>query len=588
MKEERKVETERIDDLPVLIEWLKQMKVDAIIDAHTHAHGLWGGISKGLLGMTWIAHMIMTGDQRKVRLNEMLQGNRRSLGVRLGCEIRESEFNDDRLGRLLTDLGRGETAEEIERELSAQCLRYYRLKTEKATVRLDTTSVAVHGDEDGSGVIAYGYSKDHRPDLRQFKVVMATLDPLGMPILTQLVAGNSSEEGWYVPAYEEAIKSTGKDIMVIGDSKMSALATRAHLHSGGSRYLTPLAMVGKTTEDMEQWVDAAVAGTVALRCVQSASADAIGRGYEVVREQIYRDEDRAVTVTWQERVLVMQSEEYARSQEAGLRQRLTTARTSLTALTARKGKGHRRYQTAEALHAACHSILEKHAVVGLMTVTLECERQLRTVNAHRGRPRKHTPHPPQRLSEEVSYKVSTIHIDSPALAARIARLGWRAYATNAEAKEWSLNDVVLAYRGEWRIEQGFHLLKGSPLSLAPVYLTKTEHIRGLLCLLSIAVRALTLIRYTVSQSLQQADETIKGISPAYPHVKTTSPSAAMILAAFASITLAFVQHADQYFVHVSPLNHLQRRLLALLHLPADLYQRIADILTNHAPFFSEA
>jgi len=81
---------------------------------------------------------------------------------------------------------------------------------------------------------------------------MATLDPLGMPLLTQLVAGNSSDDGCYVPAYAEAIKSTGKDIMVIGDSKMSALATRAHLHSGGSRYITPLAMVGKTKEDMEQ------------------------------------------------------------------------------------------------------------------------------------------------------------------------------------------------------------------------------------------------------------------------------------------------------------------------------------------------
>jgi transposase len=588
MKDERTVDTERIDDLPVLIEWLKQMKVDAIIDDHTHAHGLWGGISKGALGMTWIAHMIMTGDHRKVRLNELLQRTRRSLGVLLGSEIRESEFNDDRLGRLLTDLGRGETAEAIEREMNAQCIRYYRLPTEQATVRLDTTSVAVHGDDDGSGVIAYGYSKDHRPDLRQFKVLMATLDPLGMPLLTQLVAGNSSDDSWYVPAYEEAIKSTGKDIMVIGDSKMSALATRAHLHSGGSRYITPLAMVGKTKEAMEQWVDAAVAGTVALRCVHSTSADAIGRGYEVVRDQRYGDEDRAVPVTWQERVLVMQSAEYARSQEASLRQRLATARTALTALTARTGKGHRRYQTAAALHAACHRILEKQDVVGLITVTLECERQTHTVNAHRGRPRKHTPPPPPRLIEEVRYKVSTIHLDSQALAARIARLGWRAYATNAEAKDWSLNDVVLAYRGEWRIEQGFHLLKGSPLSLAPVYLTKTEHIRGLLCLLSIAVRALTLIRYTVSQSLHHANETLKGISPVYPHVQTTSPSAAMILGAFASITLAFVQQADQSFVHVSPLNTIQRRLLALLHLPADLYQRIADILTNHPPFFSEA
>jgi transposase len=472
--------------------------------------------------------------------------------------------------------------------MSTHCLRYYRLPTEQATVRIDTMSVAVHGDDDGSGVIAYGYSKDHRPDLRQFKVLMATLDPLGMPLLTQLVAGNRSDDGCYVPAYEEAIKSSGRDIMVIGDSKMSALATRAHLHRSGSRYLTPLAMVGTTKEDMEHWVDAAVTGRVSLTQVHSASADAVGRGYEVVREQRYHDTDRAVTVTWQERVLVMQSTEYARAQEVSLQQRLATARTALTALTARNGKGHRRYTTADALQAACHRICEKHVVEGLLTVTLEGERKTRTVSAQRGRPRKHPPLPPPRLIEEVSYQVRTIHTDAQALAARIARLGWRAYATNASAQEWSLNAIVLAYRGEWRIEQGFHLLKGSPLSLAPVYLTKTEHIRGLLCLLSLAVRALTLIRYTVSQSLHHAHETLKGISPAYPHLTTTSPSAAMILGAFASLTLTFAQQADQYFIHVSPLNLIQHRLLALLHLPADLYQRIADILSSYPPFLSEA
>ena len=139
--------------------------------------------------------------------------------------------------------------------------------------------------------------------------------------------------------------------------------------------------------------------------------------------------------------------------------------------------------------------------------------QIPTLESHCGRPSNPTPQPPPRLMEEVRYHVSKIHLDSQALAARIARLGWRAYVTNAPAQAWRLNDVVLAYRGEWRIEHGFHLLKGSPLSLAPVYLTKTEHIRGLLCLLSLAVRALTLIRYTVSQALHQAGETLKGLSP---------------------------------------------------------------------------
>ena len=108
-----------------------------------------------------------------------------------------------------------------------------------------------------------------------------------------------------MPAYAEAIKPPGTDLRVIGDSKMSALATRAHLHSGGARSLTPLALVGNTKADLTQWVDAAGTGRVVLTRVQAAAAVPLGRGSEVVREQTYRAEERALPVTWQDRVLVL-------------------------------------------------------------------------------------------------------------------------------------------------------------------------------------------------------------------------------------------------------------------------------------------
>ena len=112
-----------------------------------------------------------------------------------------------------------------------------------------------------------------------------------------------------MPAYDEALPTTGKDSMVIGDSKLSALSTRADLQGCGSRYLTPLALVGKTKEDRAQWVDAAVTGTGSLTRVQSASADGMGRGDEVGREQTYRAGDSPGTVNWPARGLVRQSEE---------------------------------------------------------------------------------------------------------------------------------------------------------------------------------------------------------------------------------------------------------------------------------------
>ncbi|MEZ4730069.1 MAG: hypothetical protein R3E79_23305 [Caldilineaceae bacterium] len=43
-------------------------------------------------------------------------------------------------------------------------------------------------------MIEYGYSKDHRPDLAQLKVMMSSLAPLGMPLATIVVPGNQADD----------------------------------------------------------------------------------------------------------------------------------------------------------------------------------------------------------------------------------------------------------------------------------------------------------------------------------------------------------------------------------------------------------
>ena len=60
------------------------------------------------------------------------------------------------------------------------------------------------------------------------------------------------------------------------------------------------------------------------------------------------------------------------------------------------------------------------------------------------------------------------------LTAQIARLGWRAYVTNATTKQWPMHDVIIAYRGEWRIEHGFHMLKGFGF-IVEIWLGKNRH-----------------------------------------------------------------------------------------------------------------
>jgi len=144
------VTVERMDDLPVLVERMKQMQVETIIDQIVPAHHLWEGISKGKLAVGWLAHIMTSGDHRKVHVKEAMTQCYHTMSQLLGTSLSENEFGDDRLGRLLNSLGQPEVPQEIDYELNLQTIRYYELGTEGAIARLDSTSVSVYGDGDGT------------------------------------------------------------------------------------------------------------------------------------------------------------------------------------------------------------------------------------------------------------------------------------------------------------------------------------------------------------------------------------------------------------------------------------------------------
>jgi transposase len=65
--------------------------------------------------------------------------------------------------------------------------------------------------------------------------MLASLDPLGLPLACQVVPGNAADDGLYIPAYDATVRTLGTaDLLLVGDSNMAALATRAHVVAGGS------------------------------------------------------------------------------------------------------------------------------------------------------------------------------------------------------------------------------------------------------------------------------------------------------------------------------------------------------------------
>ena len=110
-----------------------------------------------------------------------------------------------------------------------------------------------------------------------------------------------------------------------------------------------------------------------------------------------------------------------------------------------------------------------------------------------------------------------------------------------------------------------------------MYLRSDERVKGLIRLLTIGLRVLTLLEFVVRQRLAQAHTALTGLYTDSPKHATTRPTAERLLEAFKGITLTIIHLGDQVHRHVTPLSDLQQRILALLGLSADIYTELSAI-----------
>src|SRR2546425_2544112 len=133
----------------------------------------------------------------------------------------------------------------------------------------------------------------------------------------------------------------------------------------------------------------------------------------------------------------------------------------------------------------------------------------------------------------------------------IGRLGWRVYGPTQPMASLSLAQAVLAYRSEYQVERSFGRLKGRPLSLTPMYVQRDDHATGLIRLLSIALRVLTLLECVGRRQLAAEGAQLAGLYAGNPKRETARPTAEHLLEAFREITLTIMVGPHQTYRHVT-------------------------------------
>src|SRR5438094_8948951 len=335
--------TERVDDIPLLLEHMQRMGLPTLLDTHFPTHVNWTGLSLGWVSTIWLSAMLSRGDHRMVHVEPWVAKRLWPLRVTTSQAVRRVDFPDDRLESVLRRLSNDTRWAAFESALHQHTVRVYDLAAER--VHVDSPSASVYATVSEEGLFQFGYSKDHRPDLPQVKVMQAVLDPLGMPLATDVVSGERADDPLYVPCIARVQKSLGRGgLLFVGDCKMAAHATRAFIALSGDYYLCPLPQVQLAEGELEVALERVWSGDQALisvlRAQEQGEPKLIAQGYEY--EVPMSMEAAGPSREWRERRLVVRSVRHAEAAEVALRARVAQAQAQVEALNLR-GRGRRRF-----------------------------------------------------------------------------------------------------------------------------------------------------------------------------------------------------------------------------------------------------
>jgi transposase len=265
-----------------------------------------------------------------------------------------------------------------------------------------------------------------------------------------------------------------------------------------------------------------------------------------------------------EQIFVACNTRAARRQVHELQARLRQAEQALDKLIRRPGAD------ADELKKRAQAILAKYKVQDYLQVTVRERITYEGRWQGPGRPgpnRSKQPVETHTLGLTATRRMQAIE-QAEALA------GWRLYVTNVAPEAMSLEESIDYYRGEWQPERGFHRWKRGGLPALPIYLKYESRIRGLMALLSIGLRVLTLVEFVVRRELDQRQAKLAGLYEGNPKRATHRPTTERLFRAFKGIVLYRSQTAEQVYYQLAPLSDLQKYILDLMSLPVNLYTQL--------------
>jgi transposase len=208
MTERLTLTTERVDDMPLVLAHLERMGLQPLLDEHCATHGNWVGLSLGWVSVLWWTHSLSEADHRLHHVKPWAGPRLHTRQACTGQPVHPLDVSDDRRAGGLEAVNDETRWSAFEGALNQHARRVY--DRQPACVRRDRTTANGYWSVTADGRCPCGHRQDQRPDLPQVKSMMSALDPLGLPVATDVVPGQRADDPLDVPAITRVRESLGR------------------------------------------------------------------------------------------------------------------------------------------------------------------------------------------------------------------------------------------------------------------------------------------------------------------------------------------------------------------------------------------
>ncbi len=534
------VKVERIDHLGIVAGVIKDLKIIEMIDSRIPKDEK-ENISAGEA----IAGMVLNGlgfSNRPLSLTPQFFENK-PLDVLFRPGVQASDFNHYKLGRSLDD------AVDYSSELLFTEIASSTCRSESIHLlfnHLDTSSFSLTGeylpDSDEHAIkITHGYSKDHRPDLKQAVLELMVSQDGGIPILCKCWDGNASDNTVFKERSSELVrqfKASDTPRYLIMDSKGYTESNASNLKDIPfiTRIPGTLFIVKTVIEQALKWDlwaeinDDYQYQTLELghygidqRWLIIRSKGALERAVKSVERTISKEKERA-----EKQLFHLQAQRFDSEAEA------------MTALQELSDKW--KYHLVDTIEFKQHI---KYAV--------------------KGRPTPDTPIKSIKLQINVDLKVNQEKVDQDRDQKSCFVLG-----TSIPRFQLSDEDVFWGYKGQSKVENGFRFIKDPLFFASSLFVKKPSRVEGMLMVMTLSLLIYSIAQRRMRNELKRLETTL----PNQIGKPVQNPTLRWIFQQMEGIDCVNIFHKEgEVHCLISGLNDIRRKILTLFgQTVSEIYQ----------------